>query len=55
MKIFAGFFILLAFVLLLIGSYQAIVAVERDQLDVLILAITAMFTGILLGATGERK
>jgi hypothetical protein len=55
MKLFGAFFIFLALVLLLIGSYNALMAAERSQIDVLILAHTAMMIGITLGSLGGKR
>jgi hypothetical protein len=48
MKIFTVFFALLSLVLLLIGSYNALTAVERSQIDVLVLAFTSLYISVML-------
>lgn len=48
MKLFTVFFALLALVLLLIGSYNALMAVERSQVDVLVLAFTSLYISVMI-------
>lgn len=54
-KLFVAFFALLAAGLLVIGSYQALIAVERTQIDILMLALTSLYLSVLFNAFENKE